>query len=679
MAAKPPSKPELEKRIADREATLEARINAYNGILDKRAEKYAAEIAPTWKKVEKDLVAGIKDIYDKYAKEDGTLDPAKFREVERLKLLKYQATQLKHAAEGQTPKLRNHLAFTYTDSYYYTAFQMQDVLPAVNIAAPLLTHAAVMGVINNPWLEDGNTYAERQLISNAFLGQKMKEAVLQATGRGWDINTTARRISAIAGEGYHNSVRLARTEINRAAGQASTHSFLQNADILDGKRWNATLDSKTAPRDAANDRKTYDLEYDTPEMPGRKGERIPNHANCRCKWTPILASLGSREGERIARDANGKRIYTNAKDYRAYAKEQGIDLDERLRNDDPKRYLRQGETLEGTNTLTQVAKAASVAATASAAASWVTPVNSLLASGVNTEVQAREVGDLVRQQIESQVTEKTKGLKFRISELSDECDALVEEMSATTKEYFRIRDLEADNEAELLAPINKRSKEIPGELEAKRKELFEVSGALKTVRADAAVKALSEIRPMGSTNTHTWAKGTQSKAKEAIERAQQFYPTDWLEHSHTFGPLEAKVIKRGFYRGYAPPRAAEFRVSGKTDARLLNVATHELGHRFEHIRPEIKRLEKEFYDRRTAGEGLAWLGKDIPGGGGYAKTEVSRFDNFLDPYMGKDYGNKETSYFEIFTMGAESVFTGSYKIDTDPEYYNFILGVLASK
>jgi hypothetical protein len=75
---------------------------------------------------------------------------------------------------------------------------------------------------------------------------------------------------------------------------------------------------------------------------------------------------------------------------------------------------------------------------------------------------------------------------------------------------------------------------------------------------------------------------------------------------------------------------------------------------------------------------LEWLGKGLPKSG-YALSEKARFDKFLSRYMGKDYGNKETSYFEIFTMGAESVFTGSYRIDTDPDYYNFIMGVLASK
>jgi hypothetical protein len=36
--------------------------------------------------------------------------------------------------------------------------------------------------------------------------------------------------------------------------------------------------------------------------------------------------------------------------------------------------------------------------------------------------------------------------------------------------------------------------------------------------------------------------------------------------------------------------------------------------------------------------------------------------------MGKDYGNTETSYFELFSMGMEAVYAGSYNIAMDTEY-----------
>ena len=102
---------------------------------------------------------------------------------------------------------------------------------------------------------------------------------------------------------------------------------------------------------------------------------------------------------------------------------------------------------------------------------------------------------------------------------------------------------------------------------------------------------------------------------------------------------------------------------------MRRVAFHELGHRFEDKVPGIIKLEKQFYDRRTAGEALQWLGP------GYKTTEVARFDKFLSKYMGKEYKDK---YHELLSMGLESLYTGSYDITKDQDFYDFILGLVSA-
>lgn len=109
-----------------------------------------------------------------------------------------------------------------------------------------------------------------------------------------------------------------------------------------------------------------------------------------------------------------------------------------------------------------------------------------------------------------------------------------------------------------------------------------------------------------------------------------------------------------------------------SESGMQRCAFHEMGHFFEEMYPEIRKLEYQFYNRRTAGEELRWLGW------GYDRSEVTRYDNFIEPYMGKDYGNTETSGFEIFSMGMESVFAGSYNLSRDTDYQDFILGILVS-
>ena len=97
-------------------------------------------------------------------------------------------------------------------------------------------------------------------------------------------------------------------------------------------------------------------------------------------------------------------------------------------------------------------------------------------------------------------------------------------------------------------------------------------------------------------------------------------------------------------------------------------AVHELGHRFERSVPGIKEQEKAFYDRRTAGLPLEWLGS------GYRKDEVTRKDDFTHPYMGKDYGG---SAYELVSMGFEYAYTDPLKLMKDPDMQQWIFGLLS--
>lgn len=359
--SKPPEKPQIDKRVlARRQKDLEGFIESYQAMLDKRAALYATEIAPLWQRIAENITKEINAIYKELQDAQGVpiikqpIDAAKFRNMQRQiarleKLYQYLIETL--GVVELKEKMDNNLAYSYAESYYFHAFGAEQAAK-VTVAVPVISQAQVMGLLANPWLPDGNTYSDRLRANTDYLAKKMLKTVENAVGNGWSINRTAREIQSNAQEGYFNAVRLARTEINRAASQGASHLYMQNADIMDSKRWNATLDARTAPKDADNDRKQYVLAYDTPEMPGKPGERIPNHPNCRCKWTPVLSALGMSTKERIARGKGdstqefGERIYTKAKNYREYAKERGLpDLDDRLRNDNPRRYLRRGETL----------------------------------------------------------------------------------------------------------------------------------------------------------------------------------------------------------------------------------------------------------------------------------------------------------------------------------------------
>jgi len=359
--SKPPENKEIDAKVlARRQKDLEGFVENHQEILDKRAVKYAAEIAPLWQRIGRSITNEIRVIYQEVQDAQGVpiekqpIDAAKFRnmqrQIERLRKLQQQLVDMLGTVE-QKAKMDRNLAYTYSEAYYFHAFGLEQAAKvAVNV--PILTQGHVIGVLINPWLPDGNTYSDRLRANTQYLASKMVKTLENAMGAGWSINRTAREIQNNAQEGYYNAVRLARTEINRAAAQGANHVYMQNADIMDGKRWNAVLDARTAPKDAQNDGNIFDLDYDTPENPGEPGRRIPNHPNCRCKWTPILSALGISARERIARGDGdtktnfGERMYTKARTYKEYAAKRGLpDIDDLIRNEDPRKYLRRGETL----------------------------------------------------------------------------------------------------------------------------------------------------------------------------------------------------------------------------------------------------------------------------------------------------------------------------------------------
>lgn len=345
----------LETRIAARrQKDINGFTEKYQQQVDKLINQYGKQVQPLFLKIAQKLQRDIENLHN----EVGALES--MNDEERAQRLRYQAARLEvikrqllreigNVSRLQEEALTNYIAYEYTRSYYFHAYGLEQAL-RLRVNLPHLTYNHVMGVLANPWLPDGKTYSDRSRANTSYFAKKIQDAITQGTAEGWSINKTAQQIKKVTGEGYYNSVRLARTEFTRAAGQGSTISYMENADILDGKRWNAVLDGRTAPKDAANDGKLYELDYDTPANPGIPGERIPNHPNCRCLWTPVISMLGVSEQERIARGAGdslnnfGERTYTKARTYREYAKERGLpDLDTRLASDDPRKYLRRDE------------------------------------------------------------------------------------------------------------------------------------------------------------------------------------------------------------------------------------------------------------------------------------------------------------------------------------------------
>ena len=202
----------------------------------------------------------------------------------------------------------------------------------------------------------------------------------------------------------------------------------------------------------------------------------------------------------------------------------------------------------------------------------------------------------------------------------------------------------------------------------------------------------SNFREIGGTVPKDgWAKGSSKENKTRLDETFAFYPKEWAEYAHQNGKtIYTKKMDRGFF--------SEIGIKGKTwksgvvdngVSIMLSdrktVSFHEIGHYVEHFNPNALRLSKEFLAYRTKGEEEQPIRNTIYY---YNVREITKKDNFITPYIGKTYSNAT----EVLSVGLESLFEPGMgqifsqeriiskavrkKISDDPEYLNFVIGMI---
>lgn len=206
----------------------------------------------------------------------------------------------------------------------------------------------------------------------------------------------------------------------------------------------------------------------------------------------------------------------------------------------------------------------------------------------------------------------------------------------------------------------------------------------------------SNYREMGGViSKETWAKGSSKLIKDQLSDAFAQYPKDWANIPSKNG-RQLYILKRE--RGYF----AEGAVNTNRYANIPNFRTgyltiasegtsratvyHEIGHMVEWGNKDAERISREFIKKRTEGERLVSLLEIFPGSG-FNYTEVTKPDDFISPYIGKEY----RSGTEVLSMGLQGIYTpesafvkkrnpdGSLDkklITDDPEFLNLIIGLI---
>ena len=161
-----------------------------------------------------------------------------------------------------------------------------------------------------------------------------------------------------------------------------------------------------------------------------------------------------------------------------------------------------------------------------------------------------------------------------------------------------------------------------------------------------------------------------SRTAERVRQAAKVLPASWVRRGNTLPINGIRGSERGSYRPSTTPEIpAEISVASDVGNPL-----HEYCHHLQHAIPGLDELFRKLHRRRTAGEARVVVGGD--------PREIGRRDQYIDPYLGREYGRDQTPA-EVLTMAMQMTFHPVWgeehlrdMVRDDPELLDLVLGVL---
>lgn len=483
--------------------------------------------------------------------------------------------------------------------------------------------------------------------------KRVKNAVTQGIIQGESVGQIGKRLSEeLSTSNARKMDMFARTAVTGAQNAGRIERMRESRDMgIDvKKKWLATLDARTRDTHQALDGQEQDV--DKPFEVGGMSIDYPGDSrapaelvyNCRCTLTYVYPKYKSMQDAGKRRDQETGAVIPNTTYKQWKAMKNGK------------------QNQQGKN-----AGAESLASNVKAIVD-----NVMKHTGTWALDELKQNGRHFANEIDRRYASSSKLIEDQISamkqeeyRLSDEFDRLHEQI---LEEYRKDQPDE-----KMLKQLAKKRDTIAGRMDDLREKRWQMS---RGSRYNSVVdEILQEIRSCGGVNEqnahdffaddmNTYQK---KKATNGIINALNRYPTEWLEHSKNSGITLKPHWTNG--RAYYSPRNGEIRVNERESTNV-----HELGHRFEKTVPGILKAEADFYESRTKGEDLAWLGP------GYRRDEKTRKDDFISPYMGKEYKDYSGEYyaFELVSMGFQYALTDYGTLKKDEDMRDWILGILSS-
>ena len=475
----------------------------------------------------------------------------------------------------------------------------------------------------------------------------VRQGIIQGEGVA---EITERLCIGLATSNFSKMRMFARTAIGSAqeAGRQKQRDDLSDMGVRVEKRWLATLDAVTRDTHRALDGET--VPKDKPFSNGLMFPKDPNGAakevfNCRCTSRTILPDYDDpnevdwRKNEII--DGQTYEEWKKGKVKKGQVQPEGEPKVKPIKKNDP---------LKDVKTIIKNHK------------------------GEWTYDDLHKLGDTVAGHIDISSDPLIKEQEW----LAQQRDTVSAQIADLRKQ---INALDFKGKYDEADELEKHLHELEQQREGFSKLYWDTDKKIQDNASQKVLDVLGSVREFGGVtkdNLKTYIdtdyfKTNKKKTQERSIEALNYYPKAWLDASAADTKLCAHwTTARAYYSHYYYRGSKQYNLAALSEIRFdtsLSTNVHELGHRMERVVPGILKAEQEFYDKRTAGEKLEWLGY------GYKKTEKARKDHFMSPYMGKDYGG---SAYELVSMGFSYVFTNYKGFEkADPDMLKWTLGLLA--
>lgn len=574
--------------------------------------------------------------------------------ISRLEALKIHTEQsLQAMFQKQQGTVTSVMGDVFKSGYYHTAYELQRGF-GIGFDIAAVDQSYLERVLAKPWAADGYNFSERIWKSKDKLIQEIHTELSRNIMLGQDPQKAIDSVAKKLNTSKANAGRLVLTEEAYFSSAAQKDCFndlgVTQYEIV------ATLDSHTSEICQNLDGQHFPMKDYEPGVTAP-----PFHVNCRSTTAPYFEDNFGQVGERAARGEDGKTYYVpDTLTYKKW-KTGFVDGDKTgLTESPPDGKMSFRETVSKVRE--DIAKSGGKV-----------QEKHLLEAGkaLSGEFTAHKASDKAAYE-----AAKAKLDAFGVSDL----EARLKRLRQAKFGLLTPQEVGFENTLEISKEIYALSGQLD-EIKSKPEYIEALEAAKTAERAYHGKQAdniawlkerLSEIREMGSEGLPIMEHLNKSRSavRKFVETAYSNYPKAWVEKSVARGNLTPKKVDRGFYNDWQGVIAIS---TYGGDENALQTAFHELGHRFERAVPAIRDAEEAFYNRRTAGESLRWLGA-VTGNKGYAKSEKTRKDKFVHPYMGKDYGG---SAYELVSMGFEYAFSEPWRLADDPDMQAWIYGILA--